>query len=129
MSQLPPQGNDANRLDFEKQVAAAARIARNSNLLQEGQGLELVSTTGLASCNTDACQADTFKLVSAEILDTGYYTRIADVVPTAVDSNMGVARGKLCVQTCEVDTHQLPAHIDMHTGTHTPTGECPSCSH
>ena len=50
MSQLPPQGNDANRLDFEKQVAAAARIARNSNLLQEGQGLELVSTTGLASC-------------------------------------------------------------------------------
>ena len=31
----------------------------------------------------------------------------------AVDSNIGVARGKLCLQTCEVDTHQLPADIDM----------------
>ena len=31
-----------------------------------------------------------------------------------VAGNIAVARGKLCVQTCEVDTHQLPADIDMH---------------
>ena len=95
MSQLPPQGNDANRLDFEKQVAAAARIARNSNLLQEGQGLELVSTTGFVSCfmlvgstdhitkaavisHKDAWETKTF--VSAEILNTGYYTQSVNVV-------------------------------------------------
>ena len=60
----------------------------------------------------DAWEAKTF--VSAEILDTGYFTQIMNVMPTAVDSNIAVARGKMCVQTCEVDTHQLPADIDMH---------------
>jgi hypothetical protein len=52
--------------------------------------------------------------VSAEILNTGYFTQFIDVVPTAMDSNISVAQGKMCVQTCEVDTHQLPADIDMH---------------
>ena len=62
--------------------------------------------------NKDAWEATTF--VSAEILDTGYFTQIMNVMPTAVDSNIAVARGKMCVQTCEVDTHELPADIDMH---------------
>ena len=110
-------------------MAAAARIARNRDLLQEGQGLELVSMPGFASCfmligktdhvtkhtiasDKDAWEVKTF--VSAEILNTGYFTQIIDVVPTAVDSNISVARGQMCVQTCQVDTHQLPADIDMH---------------
>ena len=129
VSKMPPQGNGAHRLEFDKQVTAATQIARTSGLLQEGQGLQLVSASGLASCfmhigdtahidkglvmsNKDAWEADTF--VRAEILDTGYYTQIAHVVPTAVDSNISVTRGKLCVQTCHVGTHQLPAGIDMH---------------
>ena len=49
---MPPQGNGAHcdRLEFDKQVTAATQIARTSGLLQEGQGLQLVSASGLASC-------------------------------------------------------------------------------
>jgi hypothetical protein len=114
VSQVPLQCKSANWLDFEKKVAAAAWIARNRDLLQEGQGLELVSTPGFASCfmlightdhitkatvmsDKDAWEAKTF--VSAAILDTGYFTQIVHAVPTAVDSNIAVARGKLCAQT------------------------------
>jgi hypothetical protein len=49
-----------------------------------------------------------------ELLEKNWRDKGFVVVPTAVDSNIAVARGKLCVQTCEVDTHQLPADIDMH---------------
>ena len=134
VSKVPPRSKSATRLDFENKVAAAARIARNNGMLQEGQGLELVSTPGLASgfmhignteyidkgtvmSNKDAWEASVF--VSAEVLDAGYYTRIAHVVPTVVGSNTGVERGSLCVQTCEVHTHQLPAGIDMTIMTYT----------
>jgi hypothetical protein len=49
-----------------------------------------------------------------ELLEKNWRDKGFVVVPTAVDSNIAVVRGKLCVQTCEVDTHQLPADIDMH---------------
>ena len=134
VSQVPPRGKSATRLAFENKVSAAARIARSNGMLQEGQGLELVSVPGLASAfmhigkteyidkgtiisNKDAWEASVF--VSAEVLDAGYYTRIAHVVPTVVGSNTGVERGSLCVQTCEVHAHQLPAGIDMTLMTHT----------
>ena len=72
---------------------------------------------GTVMNNKDAWEASVF--VSAEVLDAGYYTRIAHVVPTVVGSNTGVERGSLCVQTCEVHTHQLPADIDMTIMTYT----------
>ena len=69
-------------------------------------------TKHIITSDEEAREVKTF--VSAEILNTGYFTQIIDVVPTAVDSNISVARGQMCVQTCQVDTHQLPADIDMH---------------
>ena len=42
---------------------------------------------------------ESLTFVSAQILDTGYFTEILNVLPTAVDSNIAVARGSLCVQT------------------------------